>query len=123
MTDHEHTPEAGLLPCPLCNASAKMEELGDDDSYYVSCTGCGLQQIAKYREPEAIAAWNRRSAPTFAAGVEAAARLVEFYGQQVAVLGSGYGKLADAIRALATPSSPPAAEPSEAEVVQPVPWK
>lgn len=54
--------EALLLPCPFCDSDKlEINELGDDDSYYVSCSHCHVQQIANYTKPEAIRRWNWRA--------------------------------------------------------------
>jgi len=52
--------EIKLLPCPFCGGEPEILELGDDDSYYVHCTDCEVQQIANYRPHVAARRWNER---------------------------------------------------------------
>lgn len=51
-----------LLPCPFCgSADLKLENLVDDDDYFVSCNSCEIQQIANYTRSEAVHRWNQRA--------------------------------------------------------------
>ena len=52
-----------LLPCPFCGSgNLKLENLVDEDDYFVSCGGCEIQQIANYTRDTAIKKWNTRFA-------------------------------------------------------------
>jgi len=54
---HEHQ----LMPCPFCGcADLTLDNLGDDDDWFVSCNICEIQQIANYSRHVAVALWNRR---------------------------------------------------------------
>lgn len=51
-----------LLPCPFCGSSdLTLDNLVDEDDYFVSCGGCQVQQIASYTREEAVRRWNRRA--------------------------------------------------------------
>jgi hypothetical protein len=52
---------SGLKACPLCGGVAELVTLCDDDAWYCECEVCGCQQHAKYREHEAVIAWNTRT--------------------------------------------------------------
>lgn len=59
MTDAEYIE---LLPCPFCGSSDLMlQNLVDDDDWFVSCNGCHSQQIANYIREDAIKLWNSRA--------------------------------------------------------------
>lgn len=49
-----------LLPCPFCGGEAVLDNLIDQDDFFVSCKTCEVQQIANYRGPESIRRWNTR---------------------------------------------------------------
>jgi Lar family restriction alleviation protein len=50
-----------LLPCPFCGSSnLVLDNLVDEDDYFVSCGGCEIQQIANYTREGAIRRWNQR---------------------------------------------------------------
>jgi Lar family restriction alleviation protein len=50
-----------LLPCPFCGSTdLVLNNLLDDDDYFVSCNGCEIQQIANYTKDESIRRWNLR---------------------------------------------------------------
>lgn len=54
-----------LKPCPFCgDPNPVLDLLCDEDEYFVHCLSCSIQQIANYREDEAIARWNRRAGET-----------------------------------------------------------
>jgi Lar family restriction alleviation protein len=59
----EITNQLDILPCPFCGSTAKLDHLVGADDYFVSCTGCEIQQIAKYNDYDAIYEWNRREWP------------------------------------------------------------
>ena len=50
-----------LLPCPMCGGEPF---LGNEPTISVVCTSCLVSQFRQPSEPEAIAAWNRRTTPT-----------------------------------------------------------
>lgn len=50
-----------LLPCPFCRSTdLTLNNLVDDDDYFVSCNVCHIQQIANYTRSNAIELWNTR---------------------------------------------------------------
>lgn len=52
-----------LLPCPFCGSEdLTLQNLVDEDDYYVSCRKCEVQQIANYPMTVAIERWNQRQA-------------------------------------------------------------
>ena len=56
--------ERQLLPCPFCgSADLLVDNLVDEDDYFVSCSQCHVQQIANYRAHEAVNRWNQRVCP------------------------------------------------------------
>ena len=73
--------EEGLAPCPFCGAQPNIFDAGDANgpSYWaIACSGCHghLDHYFPDGEPgegraQAIAAWNRRSAPSAGEGLEA----------------------------------------------------
>ena len=76
-----------LKACPLCGAVAEVEDLGDPDDFFVACTGCGLQQIAKYSRAGAVEAWNRRAPTdlerTLGEAAKAGVELVEWLSREI----------------------------------------
>lgn len=60
---HEHE----LKPCPFCgSADLTLDNLGQQNDWFVSCNICEIQQIANYTRHSAVALWNRRQ--VFASG-------------------------------------------------------
>jgi Lar family restriction alleviation protein len=60
---HEHE----LKPCPFCgSADLTLDNLGQQNDWFVSCNICEIQQIANYTRHSAVALWNRRQ--LFASG-------------------------------------------------------
>lgn len=57
-----------LLPCPFCQSTAVLDDLGGNDSFFVRCTKCEVQQIANYSKTEAVSRWNSRPQPEPLAG-------------------------------------------------------
>lgn len=56
--------DAELLPCPFCgSALMTLQNLVDDDDWYVSCDGCDVQQIADNTRGDAVIKWNTRAKP------------------------------------------------------------
>ena len=54
--------EQQLLPCPFCgSADLELDNLVDEDDYFVSCRKCHVQQIANYTANEAVNRWNQRA--------------------------------------------------------------
>lgn len=51
-------PTSELKPCPFCGGEARTEE--DGGQFRVECRECGCDQYGEF-EPDAIAAWNRRT--------------------------------------------------------------
>ncbi|MBI1213604.1 MAG: restriction alleviation protein, Lar family [Alphaproteobacteria bacterium] len=53
-----------LAACPFCGGMALLDCLTGDDSYFVQCAKCEIQQIANYTRDQAIERWNSRAALT-----------------------------------------------------------
>jgi hypothetical protein len=109
MTDHEHTPEAGLSEEAIAAAVEEIAESVMGNSYLESYLSDeerdDLRSDIAIEATRVLTGLRLPSALNFAAGVEAAAKLVdEMYLNPVIA------------RAIRTIDSPSAAEPSEAEV-------
>lgn len=50
-----------LRQCPFCGSKEiVLQNIVDEDDFYVSCENCGVQQIANHTKPEAVRLWNER---------------------------------------------------------------
>lgn len=53
-------PKFDLLPCPFCGGEPELDNLIDDNDYFVQCKDCEVQQIANYKPHVAARRWNER---------------------------------------------------------------
>lgn len=53
--------EREIKPCPFCGGPAVVDNLLDDNDYYVHCRDCEVQQIANHSHEAAIELWNNRT--------------------------------------------------------------
>lgn len=61
--------EDKLKPCPFCGAEAYIADTWNTTKY-VQCTVCGCRTLQLKNVLEAIALWNRRTAPETCLGTK-----------------------------------------------------
>ena len=52
--------EKTLLPCPFCGGAPILDDLGEEDDFFVHCGSCEVQQIANKTIDTAVSEWNQR---------------------------------------------------------------